>query len=292
MRFNDIGEKLRAFRLQSGLRAEEIAARLGVSRAALYRYEKGDVVKIETVKRMAELLNIPYSSLLGAEYEYYTQHFTFQNAFESLLNDADSIIFAGNALCPLLLSRDTAAYINQLITTDHQSVMYEGGKHWSQIRRPAGAPQGMLRAAGALKSITFICDRYSIELFLTIGMNPNDYLNADIREIARIAARNEMIHLANIAKDSPMGIQIGVLASGRLSPPFCVIESRDVSRVCIAPFPPDTSREAPLGVATVTSAEKAVRVHREIAETAWSISLKGHDAARFIEEMISRFGIR
>ena len=39
MRFTEIGQQLRAYRLESGLRAEEIAARLGVSRAALYRYQ-------------------------------------------------------------------------------------------------------------------------------------------------------------------------------------------------------------------------------------------------------------
>ena len=41
MRFNEIGQQLRAYRMESGLKAEEISARLGVSRAALYRYEKG-----------------------------------------------------------------------------------------------------------------------------------------------------------------------------------------------------------------------------------------------------------
>ena len=47
MRFAEIGQQLRAYRLESGLRAEEIAARLGVSRAALYRYEKGEVIKLD-----------------------------------------------------------------------------------------------------------------------------------------------------------------------------------------------------------------------------------------------------
>jgi transcriptional regulator with XRE-family HTH domain len=33
MKFADIGQQLRAYRMESGMRAEEIAARLGVSRA-------------------------------------------------------------------------------------------------------------------------------------------------------------------------------------------------------------------------------------------------------------------
>ena len=40
---------------RQGLSQREIAARLGVSRAALYRYEKGEVIKLDTIRRLAEL---------------------------------------------------------------------------------------------------------------------------------------------------------------------------------------------------------------------------------------------
>jgi transcriptional regulator with XRE-family HTH domain len=64
MRFADIGQQLRAYRLESGLRAEEIAARLGVSRAALYRYEKGEVIKLDTIRRLAEIMYFSTIELL------------------------------------------------------------------------------------------------------------------------------------------------------------------------------------------------------------------------------------
>jgi transcriptional regulator with XRE-family HTH domain len=73
MRFAQIGQQLRAFRLESGLRAEEIAARLGISRAALYRYEKGEVIKLETLRRLAELLKISPLTLLGIGVEYFSR---------------------------------------------------------------------------------------------------------------------------------------------------------------------------------------------------------------------------
>ena len=56
LRFDDIGNRLKAFRLGSGLAAEEIAQQLGISRTALYRFEKGEVAKIETLEKLAELL--------------------------------------------------------------------------------------------------------------------------------------------------------------------------------------------------------------------------------------------
>src|SRR3954469_9140725 len=56
IRFDDIGNRLKAFRLGSGLSADEIASRLGISRTALYRFEKGELAKIETLEKLAELL--------------------------------------------------------------------------------------------------------------------------------------------------------------------------------------------------------------------------------------------
>jgi len=46
VRYDDIGNRLKAFRLGSGLSADEIARRAGISRTALYRFEKGELVKI------------------------------------------------------------------------------------------------------------------------------------------------------------------------------------------------------------------------------------------------------
>ena len=69
IRFDDIGNRLKAFRLASGLSADEIAGRLGISRTALYRFEKGEVAKIETLERLSELLNVSVPTLLGVGVE-------------------------------------------------------------------------------------------------------------------------------------------------------------------------------------------------------------------------------
>ncbi|MCE2920781.1 MAG: helix-turn-helix domain-containing protein, partial [Roseomonas sp.] len=73
MRFEEIGEQLRTYRLESGLKADEIAARLGISRAALYRYEKGEVIKLDTVRRLAEMLQVSPLALLGIGVDYFSR---------------------------------------------------------------------------------------------------------------------------------------------------------------------------------------------------------------------------
>src|SRR5690242_654770 len=92
MRFTEIGQQLRAYRLESGLRAEEIAARLGVSRAALYRYEKGEVIKLDTIKRLAELLKISPLSLLGIGVEYYNRPIAYFERLRQIEETADQIL--------------------------------------------------------------------------------------------------------------------------------------------------------------------------------------------------------
>src|SRR5689334_23774175 len=98
MRFTEIGQQLRAYRLESGLRAEEIAARLGVSRAALYRYEKGEVIKLDTVQRLAELLKISPLSLLGIGVEYYTRPVGYFERVRQIEETADQVLQMGGPL--------------------------------------------------------------------------------------------------------------------------------------------------------------------------------------------------
>ena len=54
--YTALGDRLKAYRIGASLQAEDIAAQLGVSRAVVYRMEKGEIVKIETLERLAHVL--------------------------------------------------------------------------------------------------------------------------------------------------------------------------------------------------------------------------------------------
>ena len=94
-RFKQIGERLRAYRLGSGMTADQLAAKLGVSRAAVYRIEAGEVVKIETLERMANLLETSTASLLGAGVEYYSSPISFFERMRQL--EAEAPVERGSA---------------------------------------------------------------------------------------------------------------------------------------------------------------------------------------------------
>ena len=92
IRFDDIGNRLKAFRLASGLSADEIATRIGISRTALYRFEKGEVAKIETLERLAELLEVSVPTLLGVGVEYISSPVAFFERLRQFEETAQHIV--------------------------------------------------------------------------------------------------------------------------------------------------------------------------------------------------------
>src|ERR1044071_3018122 len=104
IRFDDIGNRLKAFRLGSGLSAEEIAAKLGISRTALYRFEKGELAKIETLEKLAELLSVSVPTLLGVGVEYVPSAVSYFERMRQIEETSEHIIVLAGPISYLLAS--------------------------------------------------------------------------------------------------------------------------------------------------------------------------------------------
>src|SRR5207237_1752359 len=104
LRFDDIGNRLKAFRLGSGLSADEIANRLGISRAALYRFEKGELAKIETLEKLSELLGVSVPTLLGVGVEYLASAVAYFERLRQIEETANHIIVLAGPISYLLSS--------------------------------------------------------------------------------------------------------------------------------------------------------------------------------------------
>src|SRR5437588_7542721 len=104
LRFDDIGNRLKAFRLGSGLSADEIAGRLGISRTALYRFEKGELAKIETLERLADLLGVSVPTLLGVGVEYIASAVAYFERMRQIEETCEHIIVLAGPISYLLAS--------------------------------------------------------------------------------------------------------------------------------------------------------------------------------------------
>ncbi len=289
MRFTEIGQQLRAYRLESGLRAEEIAARLGVSRAALYRYEKGDVIKLDTIKRLAELLKISPLSLLGIGVEYYTRPIGYFERMRQLEETADQILQIQGPICYLVSSpnydnalaevfedvrqQNPADRVSARAITEQVLGIQAARKRMYQIRRP---------------SIIAMLPADSLRLFLDRGIAGQLKLSEGRRKLCREAAAAEVAAIADFMEAEPMGLQFGLLTGETPAGRFKLLRSRDRASLAINPFPSAALPTTDTGVAMITGADEAVVAHQRSAESCWRDALKGAAAANAVRELLKQ----
>src|SRR5207245_9168620 len=104
LRLHDPGPRFKAFQLSSGLSADEIANRLGISRTALYRFDKGELAKIETLEKLAELLGVSVPTLLGVGVEYVASAVRYFERMRQIEESCEHIIVLAGPISYLLAS--------------------------------------------------------------------------------------------------------------------------------------------------------------------------------------------
>ncbi|TCZ55440.1 Scr1 family TA system antitoxin-like transcriptional regulator [Roseicella aquatilis] len=286
MRFADIGQQLRAYRLESGLRAEEIAARLGVSRAALYRYEKGEVIKLDTIRRLAELLKISPLSLLGIGIDYFSRPLAFFERLRQIEEEADQILAFGGGVC-LQIASD--AY--EAALTEAWRAAAEGAADPVQYRSQSEQALGTILARRRIyqqrrPTIIAILSEASLRRMLADGVAAGLAPGEKAQARGRAAAVAELEHLADLIESVPIGLQIGLKDGPEPTGSFCVLRGRERAHVVTCPFPPDCGPALGAGVAMVTAAEEAVAIHQRVAEAAWRDALKGPEAAARVRALL------
>ena len=289
MRFTEIGQQLRAFRLESGLRAEEIAARLGVSRAALYRYEKGDVIKLDTIKRLAELLKISPLSLLGIGVEYYNRPIGYFERVRQIEETADQVLQLAGPLCYLTTSD---AYDNALAEAFEESADQAGAERMA-MRSMAEQVLGILAARKRMyamrrPSIIAMVSLPAVQRLIEVGIvSGSSNMSDRVRRICRNVAVQEVANIATLMETEPMGLQFGLLAGSPPSSSFKIMRARDRVNLGINPFRTDTHPGAQTGVAMITGADEAIAAHQRVAEASWREAIKGPSGAARLRQMLN-----
>ncbi len=291
MRFTDIGQQLRAYRLESGLRAEEIAARLGVSRAALYRYEKGEVIKLDTIQRLAELLNISPLSLLGIGVEYYNRPVGYMERIRQIEETADQILQVDGIMCELTT---TEAYDTALSAALAEAAEHAGGDR-AVIRGASEQILGILdarkriyniRKPAIINMIPVARMRHFLERGIAPIIAPKIAQSDRMRRLCRQAAAAELLHVAEVMEAEPMGLQFGLLPAAEPSSSFKILRSRDRATIAVNPFRADASPSSAVGVAMITGADEAIAAHQRVAESLWRDAVKGPTAAAAVRELV------
>ena len=289
LRFDDIGNRLKAFRLGSGLSAEEIAQKLGISRTALYRFEKGEVAKIETLENLAELLKVSVPTLLGVGVEYVASAVSYFERMRQIEETAEHIIVLAGPISYVLASDGFDHALGEIL---RESVPDGVGK-----REPALAQIDELMEVLRQRKETYRRRRPAIvnlisasemERFLRNGLVGKLDLTDKLRRERRALALAEAAHFTALMENEPIGVQIGIVLDTLPHTSFQIFRQPDRQILALSPFRLGEEPNIRVGVAMITSAPEALALHEKMARDLWASALKGPAAVRFMHAMMDK----
>ena len=289
LRFDDIGNRLKAFRLGSGLSAEDVAKRIGISRTALYRFEKGEVVKIDTLEKLAELLQVSLPTLLGVGVEYIASAVTYFERMRQIEETAEHIIVLAGPLSYLLASDDFNAVLGQLLKESIPENVEDRTRAEAEVEEiMAVLTQRKETYRRRQPAIVNLIAASEIARFLINGMVGRLDLPEAVRRERRALARAEVEHFARIVEREPIGVQIGIVPETLPHTGFQIFRQPDRQLLSLSPFRLGEEPNVRVGVAMITSAPEALALHQRAAEGMWARALKGTAAAAYLRELIAR----
>lgn len=206
VQYEEIGKRLRAFRLGSGLSAEEVARRIGISRTAVYRFEKGEVVKIEALTGLAELLNVSLATLLGVEIEYIPSAVTYFERLRQLETEANQIIVLAGPISFLLASDRFHESLELLL----KESVPEGADHRNRTLADIDRIVEILHERkrnylARRPTIVNLMSAHDIVRLLRSGFVGQPFVPPDDLEERRARARHEVKHFIDLIESEPIG---------------------------------------------------------------------------------------
>jgi len=289
LRFDDIGNRLKAFRLGSGLSADEIANRLGISRTALYRFEKGELAKIETLEKLAELLGVSVPTLLGVGVEYIASAVAYFERMRQIEETSEHIIVLAGPISYLLASDAFDRTLEEMLR-ENVPDKFEGRKRaLAQVDEIMNVlrkrKEGYRRRQPGIVNLIAASE---MERFVRNGLIGRFDLPAKVLAERRALARTEAKHFTALMADEPIGVQIGIVPDTLPHTGFQIFRQPDRHVLALSPFRLGEEPNVRIGVAMITSAPEALALHEKMAKELWQRALKGQAAVAFMRDQLAR----
>jgi transcriptional regulator with XRE-family HTH domain len=289
IRFDDIGNRLKAFRLGSGLSADEIAQRLGISRTALYRFEKGELAKIETLEKLADLLSVSVPTLLGVGVEYVPSAVSYFERMRQIEETSEHIIVLAGPISYLLASDAFDRALGDLLRESIPDTLPGRQRALDQVDEITAVLRQRkqnyrVRHPGIVNLISAI----EMEHFLANGLVGRLGLPEKVRRERRVLARAEAEHFLALMEEEPIGVQIGIVPDTLPHASFQIFRQPDRQVLALSPFRLGEQPNIRVGVAMITSAPEALALHEKMAKELWGRALKGGAAVGLMKSLIER----
>ncbi len=283
-----MGDRLRAYRIGAGLQADEVAEQLGVSRAVVYRMEKGEIVKIETLERLAQLLGTSLASLLGVEAEYYASALALFERMRQIEQSTDRILAHFEPISVLLLSENYLNYLALML----EEALPQGADTQVQARQTLQMVE-ILRARQRnfeqrKPHIVSLMGLRDLERFVQTGLVGRMDVPAAVRRERIQAGHIEVARIAELMEHAPWFAQIGLVDDAMPSATYQVLTGAHHRVLMQSPFRLGELPNVRNGIATVTASPEAVALHEQMTTQLWAHASKGSEGAQRLRAMLQR----
>lgn len=290
-RYDEIGNRLKAYRLGSDLSADEIAQQLGISRTALYRFEKGELAKIETLERLAELLGVSIPTLLGVGIEYIPSAVTYFERMRQIEEASDQLMVLSGPISFLLASDNFEATLEEVLTENVTKNVVNRERALSDVPKIIEILRERKSTYRRRRpTIVNLMSAMEIERFLHHGLIGRSGLPEDVIMRRKALARAEIEHFIKLLEDPPIGVQVGIVTDTLPHSGFQIFRQPDSKILVLSPFRLGSEPNVRVGVAMITSASDALAFHEAAIDEMWGRALKGQIAANLVRHLLANKG--
>lgn len=280
-----IGQRLRAYRIAASLKAEDVAKNLKISRAAVYRLEKGEIIKIETLDRLATLLDTSVTSLLGVDTEYYSSGDGFFERMRQLEEKSSHIFSHFDPFSFLLTSKQ---YLS----------------HLSTMLAEANMPQNQQKIASTLAilkerkenfhahfpQVINLIGLQNVERFLHLGLVGNLNISPSKKMERCLMARKEVGHLIELLEDKGKNLEIAITQESIPSLTFQIFyQQKQPLALAISPFRLGELPNVCTGIASITASNDAIKRYQNLFDNLWKNSAKNQQAIDLLKKTLERY---
>lgn len=287
--FRAIGERLRAYRLAAELRSEDVAEQLDISRAAIYKLERGEIVKIDTLERLAALLGVSLANLLGVEVEYHDSAVSYFERMRQLESRSERIVAHFDPISFLLTSDDYDVWLRHMLDESIPPTLAD--RHWENtIDRVLGILQERKSSFSRQRlAVTSLIGLRQIEQFLHHGLVGRLGLPPGVQLERKMAARREVARIVEFLEADTAGVQIGIVSDNMPNETFQIFEAQGEAYVAVSPFRLGELPNLRTGIATITTSPDGVGMYRAMIDRLWADSAKGKEGAALLGQLLARF---
>ncbi|WP_375739450.1 helix-turn-helix domain-containing protein [Pseudomonas boanensis] len=285
--YTAIGERLRAYRIGRQLNADQVAEKLDISRAAVYRLERGTIVKLDTLERMADLLKVPVNSLLGSETEYFENALGYFERMRQLEAKSFKVVSYFDPFSYLLTSPQYSEYF---------VTMLEEAKPRYFSKKDEDMQQQILDILDERKQtfskqnfeVHSIISLRQIERFLHIGLVGKLDLPSSLRMERALQARREVEYLIDRIGEENSKLNIYLIDELLPNMTFQIFHQKSACYVAVSPYRLGELPNIHCGIASVTASVEAVEMYKNMANELLERSVSGKRAKQQLTALLAK----